>query len=268
MNSAIIGLVMAVLIGTFAVLSSTDNYFIYWNLLGIFIVIGGTLSAAAIAYSIKDIFRLFSIFIRVFRRSPDDTADIIDQIVNISISRSRGQYTSYKSYKDNTVHPFILDGLKLIDNEFNHKQVGEIMTSAAVERRNVFMQDIEILSTLAKYPPAFGMIGTVLGLVALLNGLGGAEGASKIGPNMSVALLTTLYGLLIANYVFIPMTDNLLNRLKTEMQVRKVIIRGILLIEQADDPFVVQETLQAYLIPSKRKGLNSLDDDAPILRAS
>jgi chemotaxis protein MotA len=262
MNSAIIGIIAAIAITVMAIRITTSNYMAYWNLLGLMIVIGGTFSAAAIAYGVGDIFRLIMTFLRVFTRPKETPLDAVQQILKVAKLTASGTPLTNKALASENLHPFLLDGIRLIENDIEAKRIEEIMTSSAIERKNLFSKDIETLSTLAKYPPAFGMIGTVLGLVALLNGLGSKDSAASIGPNMSVALLTTLYGLLVANYFFIPMTDNLTVRLKMDMAFRKVIIKGMLLLQDGEDIFLIKEILAAHVTPAHRKMIDKSFSDA------
>ena len=106
-----------------------------------------------------------------------------------------------------------------------------------------------ILVSLGKYAPAFGMIGTLVGLVIMLQNM---EDASKIGPGMAVALLTTMYGAIIANAIALPLADRLALRSSEEVLFKTVVIKGVMAIQSGDNPRVVEQKLRTFLPPSER----------------
>ena len=108
-----------------------------------------------------------------------------------------------------------------------------------------------LFDALGKYAPAFGMIGTLVGLVVMLQNM---DDPSKIGPGMAIALLTTLYGSLLANVVALPVADKLALRSAEEMVVKNIILRGIMSIQAGDNPRVVEQKLRSFLPPSMRVG--------------
>jgi chemotaxis protein MotA len=114
-----------------------------------------------------------------------------------------------------------------------------------------------VLDNLGKYAPAMGMIGTLVGLVVML---GNMEDPSKIGPGMAVALLTTLYGALIANGLTGPMGDRLARRSAEEQMFKTIIIKGVMSIQSGDNPRIVEQKLQTFLPPASRKA--AADDKA------
>jgi chemotaxis protein MotA len=252
MKSTLIGLVSALVITFVSVFFTTDNYIIYINLMSIVIVLGGTFSASIITFGIKDLVNILNIVRKVFYKDMENPKLVIEELIDVSIQLQKNPKSIRSLVESKKIHPFIADGLKLIENDFEKDQIKQILTSSLIERKNYHMHQVEILKTLAKYPPAFGMIGTVIGLVTVLQGLGMKTGVETIGPNMAVALITTLYGLFFANYGFIPMGDNLLHRLDNDTRIRKTVIKGILLIHEKEDPIFIQEMLNAHLLPGNR----------------
>ena len=111
-----------------------------------------------------------------------------------------------------------------------------------------------LLETLGRYAPAFGMIGTLLGLIIML---GNMDDPAAIGPGMAVALLTTLYGALMSNVFALPFADKLAFYAKSEMEVREVIVQGILSIQNGDNPRVVEQKLTTYLAEAEREAIKA-----------
>lgn len=253
MKTSFIGFILAIVIMVAGVMFTTKNYFIYLNYMSIIIVLGGTVAASIITFGIKDLFKIINVVARTFYKSFYTPEHAIKDLIEVSVKVQKNPSSINSIISEGKVHPFFIDGLKLIQNDFERSQIKQIMESSLKERRNHHLHHVEIMKALAKYPPAFGMIGTVLGLVAILQELGAKAGVDTIGPNMAVALITTLYGLFFANYFFIPISDNLLHRLDAMMTVRKLIIKGLLLINDKEDPVFMQEMLNAHLLPADRE---------------
>lgn len=250
MNTNVVGLVLSIAIAIWAVLSSGKDPTIYMNIEGIVLVVGGTFTVALFAYKVSELKNIAYVAIKIFMKESLTRQAIVRQLISISKSNTpKGQYYARFS---KVAHPFIIDGLRLIDNDFSHDDIEEVMTSMILERKMEFTREIEIVNTLAKYPPAFGMVGTVLGLVAMLDSITTSSNAATIGPSMAIALATTFYGLVMANYILSPFADNLSNRLKTDMAMRRIVLKGILLIKIKQDPVFVEEALNAHLLPHQR----------------
>ncbi|MCA9072764.1 MAG: MotA/TolQ/ExbB proton channel family protein, partial [Planctomycetaceae bacterium] len=111
-----------------------------------------------------------------------------------------------------------------------------------------------IMDTVGRYAPAFGMIGTLMGLIIML---GNMDDPEAIGPGMAVALITTLYGAIVSNLLFLPFADKLAFYSKRELEVREVIVRGLLAIQEGDNPRVLEQKLKTMLPANERDEENS-----------
>jgi chemotaxis protein MotA len=251
MKSTIVGLIGATVISYYAVYTTANDKLIYLNLAGLIIVVGGTFCAGILTFGLQELVRIFTLMIKVFSKNTWEPVQVIESIIKISHETQNDKNFS-KYLNDKKLHPFLSDGLRLVANEFNKDQVEKIMSSAMIERKKLLFHQVEIVKTLAKHPPAFGMIGTIIGLVAILENLGTEGGVGRMGPAMAVALITTLYGLFMANYLLIPMSDNLSHRLSYDLNVRKIIVKGLALLQEGHDPIFVQEMLLAYIPPGSR----------------
>jgi chemotaxis protein MotA len=259
MNSATLGVMIAMVIGVFTLMTTTDNPMSFLNVHGLLIVIGGTFSVAIIGFDYKELYTTFGRILMLFRAKAIDHRDIVQQLVILSKFSERGQPLTEKSIQNVSVHPFIRDGVRYIENGFSVEEIEDILSQAVYERKEELLREIDIISAIAKYPPAFGMVGTVLGLIALMYGLSDKGASSRLGANMAVALIATLYGLISANYIFQPIGDNLSDRLKKEMHLRRIVIRGIIMLQQKNDPILVLENLNAFLLPSHRLSSESVE---------
>ena len=186
------------------------NPLMFLNVPSIFIVVGGTLASAFIAFPLSDVIGVIATVKNAF----------IHKSVQLAI--------------DGTAPELIKD---ILTTEL-----------AFLEDRHALGQSI--LTTMGAMAPAFGMIGTLIGLVAMLATM---DDPSTIGKSMAVALLTTLYGALLANVIFIPCASKLKVRTSTELLSKEIIIEGILSIQSGDNPRVVEQKLKAFISPALRE---------------
>ena len=110
---------------------------------------------------------------------------------------------------------------------------------------------------IGKFPPAFGLIGTSMGMIGLLQGLGQPDAFEKLGPSMSVALVATFYGLVYANFFLIPIGENLALASEEDLLMRRIVIDGVRLIKEEKHPLLVSEFLKSYLSPAERVNIKT-----------
>ncbi len=251
MRSNIIGVIVSFVIIVVAISSAITDSIIIFNVIGALVVIGGTFAAGVVSYGIDDFYKTFLIGFKVFSKPKMNPMWAISQLMEIAHELDKNP-NSLSSLRKRDYHPFILDGLRLIENDFSRDKIEEVMFLDLEQRKERHLHEVEIIKNLAKYPPAFGMIGTVIGLIGLLNTMNIKGTESAIGGSMAIALITTLYGLVLSNYFLIPMSDNLLHRLNLHVQYRKIIIEGILMLKDKEDPLVMREVLAVHVKPSLR----------------
>ena len=143
---------------------------------------------------------------------------------------------------------FIKKGILLAVDGIEPEVINEIMNAeiAAMEERHY--RGRVIIEKAGEYAPAWGMIGTLIGLVLMLKNL---EDPSSLGPNMAVALITTFYGVVLANLVFLPMASKLQNRTEEEVFIKQIIIEGIIGVQSGQNPRILEEKLNAFLYGEK-----------------
>jgi chemotaxis protein MotA len=149
---------------------------------------------------------------------------------------------------------FFHKGVQLVIDGFPAETVRDIMELEAEWQRQRHSNGKKMLDALGAFAPAFGMIGTLIGLVQMLQNL---SDPSKIGSGMAVALLTTMYGAMAANMVFIPMGGKLEQRAKEEALLRELMIEGIVAIQSGDGPQLIKEKLKSFISPSEREAIPS-----------
>jgi len=257
MRSTILGFFAAIIVLYIGV-TEINSLALLYNTAGLVIVIGGTLASGVITFGVPDMMGILHNALRVFSKPKTTLEKTIIEVLAVTKRMDRNPKLYGLSEEFKNVHPFLQDGLRLIENGLSTEEIQEIMETDMAKRREQHIHQVEILKTLAKYPPAFGMIGTVIGLIGLMNDLN-KDSTSMVGPAMAIALLTTLYGLLLANYFFIPMSDNLLHRLSEDMSGRDVVLQGVLMLKDKIDPLVIKENLMVHAPPSKRSRIKSIE---------
>jgi chemotaxis protein MotA len=224
----------------------------------IFITIGGSTAAMLINFSFTQFSSAFKALVLLFQNKPIDIAKVLNQIVEFAKKARREGLLALEDEAQRSDDEFLKKGIQLIVDGTDPELVRnilEIELSFMEERHKSNKAFFDAWSTLA---PAFGMIGTVIGLVQMLGNL---QDVSKIGPNMAVALITTFYGALWANLVCVPIAGKLAIKSGEEQFVKQIMIEGILSIQAGENPRIVEEKLLAFLSASDRAKLMQLQGE-------
>lgn len=234
------GLVMgAILMGGQAIL--------FINVAGLLIVVGGCFSALFVKFPMKTVLLTFKVTAKAFLEKTQDLQALIDEIAEVATINRRDGTLALENYE--TDQPFLRQAISyLVANVEPEFIEASLMNDTKVlKERHDTGQDI--FKSLGASAPAFGMIGTLIGLIQMMASM---SDPSQIGPSMAVALLTTFYGALLANLVFLPFADKLAIRSKHEVLVRQLIVDGVIAIIKGQAPSVLKECLQTYLPPKVR----------------
>lgn len=246
MGSAIFGLLLGFGIAIASVFHLANNKAIFLDPMGILIVVGCTFAAAFITFPAKKVIELSKIMILVLRKQTDEAPALVKEI--IELARETGAERSALQSSLPRIHdPFFKEGVGLIVDRFDADRIEVILRDRIRVAHELHESHANMLKTLGKYPPAFGLVGTVIGLVALLEGMGGEGGAKNLGPAMAVGLVATLYGLIVANLVFVPMGENLAYKSTFDMRKRRIAMVAVMLLKANETPLVIQETLNSML---------------------
>lgn len=251
--SSMFGILMALGVFAGAVLTSSKDSKIFLDPHAILIVIGGTLAATLISFSAKNVLNLIKVFIsRTLRGSTDAYDEVIKEIVDLA--KGYRENDSYLANKVKSIKtPFLREAVQLqVEGGLDPREIDLILQKRALTHYARYEDDADMFKTLAKFPPAFGLLGAVLGIIAMMQNLGGADAMKSVGPALAVALIATLYGIAIANFVFIPIGENLAKFNKVDNIIRQMVLDGIKLIRAKKHPIVVEENVKSYLLPNER----------------
>lgn len=235
-----------------------------WHTVSLLIVLGGSLSATAIAFKMKDVLRLFGLLKMIFRDDNFTLADVVEDICSLSVSyrKSRKDLEEALSKAPESMpfrmHP-VHDGCEFILQGTKPDDIETIMLNMEEYRDKRETNDGKVMKTLGIYAPAFGMVGTLIGLVFMLAGMGSGSGGSdasqgmaKLMESMAVALITTLYGAVFANFLFLPFADKLKGKNDAKKIESALCTEGVLLIAHKKHPLEIKARLNAYLPPAMR----------------
>ena len=214
------------------------------NLKSGILVLGGTLVIGFLSFPMKSYRDLFKTLFVIFRRNEMDSRILIKDIARLSrVNRLYGNLLLEKE-AHRTKNVFLRKGIDLIVDGYESFEIHNIMEKEYDIYFSRKESLVNILNTLQKIAPVIGFLGTIIGLISVLNHLGSP---ADMGKGMAIALLTTLYGLLIANFLFLPLHKKLTEHLKMESALLYVIIEGVLDISQGKNSRAIAYHLQSYI---------------------
>jgi chemotaxis protein MotA len=218
------------------------------------IVIGGSISAGIVCVPFKSLKSTIRITInKVFKNSTPDYNQIISDTLALAVARKKGD-SIFDQTRNTVKDPFLKDASGLLfwaEAEITEDEFLDLLEQKALTYTTATKDNGKVFKTLAKFPPAFGMMGTVLGLIALLQSLGNPDAKSQIGPAMAIALVTTLYGIAVNNLFIIPLGERLAKSSSEDDKAYRVAIEGLLLILQNKPTRYIEEKLRSFLMPDE-----------------
>lgn len=253
--SSIIGVISALIVLTVSVLTSSKSAKVFLDVHGILIVIGGTAAAGMMCFPLKNYARVGRVILNKFLGNYTTRHEVvINEIVDLARGyRENSDYLKAKVKSKTLTTLFLVDALELFNQGGElQEELEDILIKRASTHTRRYEYDAGIFKTLAKFPPAFGLMGTTLGMIALLQGLGSKDAQAMLGPSMAIGLVATFYGLTLSNLIFIPIAENLSMINREDEALRFIVIEGMTHIRNKAHPKVVEEHLKSYLLPSER----------------
>ena len=222
------------------------------NVPSLLIVVGGTVGASLVNFPLKEVLGVVSVVKNAFLQRVASSRDLIPQIVEMAKQARKEGLLALESVANNSPDPLLGKGLKLAVDGYEPQSIEKILVTEIDYLKERHQKGAELLQAMGTFAPAMGLIGTIIGLVQMLQSM---EDPSTIGPAMAVALLTTFYGAILANVFFLPLAGKLRNRSSEEFLVKSMIIEGVLSITAGDNPRVIEHKLHAFLSPRVRKSI-------------
>lgn len=242
-----IGVLLGVSMLSLAVISQSGSVglLFFIQLSSIAIVLGGVAAALLINFSFEELKLIPKALRHTFVQTQHQPKEIIETIVGLATQARKEGLLSLEKKIEDVPNPFIKKGVLLAVDGLEPDDVRSLLENeiAAMEERHRKGQ--LIFQKAGDYAPAWGMIGTLIGLVLMLQNL---DDPATLGPNMAIALLTTLYGTVFANLIFLPMVSKLENKTDDEIFIKKLIIEGVLGIQSGQNPRIIEDKLASHLL--------------------
>ena len=243
--ATIIGIVSAFTL----ILLAMGDVTMFVDISSMLIVVGGTLAATLIGNPLGEVVGLIGVYMKAIKNTPTIPTELIEKIVGFAETARREGILALEQAVEETDDNFLGQGVRLAVDGTEPDLIMDILETELqfIEERH--KQGQEIINRMGDVAPAFGMIGTLVGLVIMLKNM---DDPSAIGPGMALALLTTLYGAILSNILFQPIGAKLKTYSQKELLAKRMIIEGIMAIQSGDNPRIVEHKLSVFLAPSMR----------------
>ena len=222
------------------------------SLPSLMIVAGGTIGVGLINYPIKEILGSITVAKNAFLHKAPVAKDLIETFVEFAYLARRDGILSLEAKVKEAKDPFLAKGIQLAIDGQEATAIEDIMNNEISWLKDRHKLGAEIFTTLGTFAPAMGLIGTLIGLIQMLQSL---DDPSTIGPAMAVALLTTFYGAIFANVIFMPISGKLKTRSSEETLLKELIVEGVLSISAGENPRILEQKLHAFLAPKLRESV-------------
>ena len=252
--ASVIGLAGVFVMVVFGILSGGGSFVLFFDIPSIFITLGGAMCAVIFTNPLENMMRLPNIVKNAFFVPKYDPAQVILTLVSFSEKARREGLLALEDDLEEVSDAFLRKGVQLVVDGTEPELVRNIMSSELGALSSRHESNIKIVEDFSALTPAFGMIGTLIGLVIMMKNLGGDK--SAIGAGMATALITTFYGAVLAYGVFTPVSEKLKKYNAVELTMKEIIIEGTLSIQAGDNPRIVQEKLVSFFSPAVRKKIS------------
>ena len=251
--STFLGIISGTALLFYAIIQQ-GGFAVFINPAALMIVFGGTLAAIFISFPLPRVLKVVQASLQVFRKDIEKPLWAIAVIVRLSVKERQKSLMSLEKDIATVKNRFLKMGLEMIVDGHPGDIIRDVLETELDFVQIRHRSGAHIFQTSGKFAPAFGLIGTLIGLVAMMRGLGGGgEDATKqLGMGMAVALLTTFYGAMMANLFFFPIAEKLRSRSDDESLTTRIIIEGVLMIQGGINPRMIERKLNSFLPPHLR----------------
>ncbi len=256
--TTIIGLVVGLFLTFFGIVGGDQGLPGIWNFydpMSIVITFGGTFTCLlTMSGSFKDYIGGFKSITKALKKPSIDIPSTIKHIITLSNTARKEGLLALEESAANLEDPFLKKGILLIVDGTDPELVRNILETELNCMEERHKDKISFWENMASMGPAWGMIGTLIGLILMLKTL---DDLDAVGPNMAVALVTTFYGSILANWFATPIATKLKNNSASEIMMKEVMVEGLLSIQAGENPRVIEEKLKSFLLPVQRDTLSA-----------
>ena len=248
-----IATIIGIILGFFVIVSAIvvgGGWQSFLHLPSLAITIGGMLCATLIHFSLPQFLGIFSVVKKTIVTKIPSASELVQNMVNFAAINRRDGALALEQEIPKVSDLFFVKGLQMLVDGNDPEAIRDFMTLEIENLQDRHNNGKKILEFMGASAPAFGMIGTLIGLVQMLKNMSSPD---QIGAGMAVALLTTFYGAFAANLIFIPLAGKLGIYSKAEATAREMIVEGICSMAQGDNPTAIREKMQAFISQSRRE---------------
>ena len=247
--ATVIGVIVAFALILGSIVIGGGSFMAFWDAPSVMVVFGGAVAAALICFPLPNFLSVFSVVMKVFFWKVEPISDVIKQIVSLAEVARRDGLLALESKLSEIENPFITLGVQMAVDGTRPEVMEDILRTELDAVATRHRDGKAIFDCMGRFAPAFGMIGTLMGLVIML---GDMSDPSKIGAGMAVALLTTMYGAVASNVVFLPFAEKLGFTNRQELLMMEIVIRGIMAIQSGENPRIIEQKLNTFIPPKQR----------------
>jgi chemotaxis protein MotA len=248
-NTTLIGIIVSLLL-FLAGLIINGNLSLYFNISSILIVVGGVMVASLMSYKPGQLRILARVVTSAYKKPVLKETEIINILIDLSIRSRMDGILSLQQKESETTILFLRRALGCLVDGYRIEQIRDILNTEMYFFRLRREDSERMLRTIADFCPAFGLIGSIVGLIAMLGGVGDT---SIILQSIPIALTSTLYGLAFANFFFLPFAATIKERTNHELLLQKIIMEGVIAINSEINPVILKIKLESFLTPSERE---------------
>jgi len=247
--ASVIGLVLGASLILVSILTAKGSSLMaFVDYPSIMVVVGGSISAVLICFPLRNALSVFGVLKNIFFNKQENFTDLIEQVVSLAETARRDGLLALEGRLEEITNPFIVLGIQMAVDGTRPEVIESILRTEMDAVATRHMNGKAVFDQMGRFAPAFGMIGTLMGLIIML----GNMSPDTIGSGMAVALLTTLYGAVISNLVFLPCAEKLGFINRHELLAMEIIVRGIMGIQSGDNPRVIEQKLNTFIAPKAR----------------
>lgn len=254
-----IGLVLGIGMMIFGMLADgADKLYLFWSASSVAITVGGSLAAVMIVTPMSEFKKIGTLLVEAFKEPTLSSIETITKFGDLSKKARREGLLSLEDEINNLEDEFLKKGLQMVVDGIEPESIKEILDLEIAGMETRHSNGAGIFKTWGAFAPGFGMLGTLIGLIQMLGNL---SDASTIATGMGQALITTFYGSLVANLFASPIAQNLLGKSAYEVNMREMMVEGILAIQSGVNPRIVEDKLASYLSPEERIEYNKINGE-------
>ena len=255
------GILLGFLLIIIGIAAEAAPIYIYFNLSGLAIVLGGTIAATLVSFPFKEVTRAFNSYVVVFKSGTHDYIKAIDQMLKVIKKHNIGGITSLEEVQKQPKNLWLLfDGIQMMINGYDKNETKLVLEDQIHWKNKREYKQTQLFSAMGKFSPAFGIVGTLIGLINILSSL--ENSPKNIGIGLAIALTSALYGLILANIIFKPISEKLQERAENNLLLETMQLETILMIYDNNSFNYALDRLSAYICVTDRKKILMINQNS------